>query len=294
LRYGCIMTLQAEYPVSVLCAVLQVSRSGYYDWRERPDSPRTQANTALTEVIKEIHRASRDTYGSPRIHAELRARGHACGRKRVARLMQAHRLRGRPAHLKVSTTQRATEAPPIPDLLERDFTASAPNQKWVADITYIRTGEGWLYLAAVMDLFSRMIVGWAMLPRITEDVVCLALQMALHRRVPPANLIHHSDHGSQYTSRTFRELLAQHQIQLSMGSTGDCFDNAAMESFFATLKRECVCAQIFPSRAVARTTIFEYIETFYNRVRRHSALDYHSPFEFEQLYTQNLSQHPLN
>jgi transposase InsO family protein len=200
--------------------------------------------------------------------------------------MQADHLVGCPARKAVRTTQAAPGAEVAPDLVQRDFSAQAPNQKWVADITYIPTAEGWVYLAVVLDLFSRMVVGWAMLPQMTADLVLLAIQMAVHRRQPPAaaTLIHHSDRGSQYTSTVVQALLAQYHIQVSMGSTGDCYDNAAMESFFATLKRECIHRYTFTSRAMARTIIFEFIEVFYNRQRRHSTLGYLSPWNFEQLY----------
>jgi len=272
--------------VTQLCRLLEVSRSGYYAWQQRPESARQRGDQALLVAIREIHRQSRGTYGSPRIHAELQARGYRCSRKRVARLLQQAELAGYPRRKRVRTTQADPQAAYAPDLLQRDFQAQAPNQKWVADITYIPTAEGWLYLAVVVDLFSRMVVGWAMLPQMTADLVLLAVQMAVNRRQPPADttLIHHSDRGGQYTSTAVQALLARHQIQASMGSTGDCYDNAAMESFFSTLKRECVARHIFTSRAVARTVIFDFIEVFYNRVRRHSALGYLSPLAFEQVY----------
>lgn len=269
-----------------LCKLLEVSRSGYYAWQQRPESARQRADQALLGTIREIHRQSRGTYGSPRIHAELQARGYRCSRKRVARLMQQAELAGYPRRKRLRTTQADPQAAYAPDLLQRDFQAQAPNQKWVADITYIPTAAGWLYLAVVVDLFSRMVVGWALLPQMTADLVLLAVQMAVNRRQPPADttLIHHSDRGGQYTSTAVQALLARHQIRASMGSTGDCYDNAAMESFFSTLKRECVTRHIFTSRAVARTVIFDFIEVFYNRVRRHSALGYLSPLAFEQVY----------
>lgn len=269
-----------------LCKLLEVSRSGYYAWQQRPESARQRDDQALLGTIREIHRQSRGTYGSPRIHAELQARGYRCSRKRVARLMQQAELAGYPRRKRLRTTQADPQAAYAPDLLQRDFQAQAPNQKWVADITYIPTAAGWLYLAVVVDLFSRMVVGWALLPQMTADLVLLAVQMAVNRRQPPADttLIHHSDRGGQYTSTAVQALLARHQIRASMGSTGDCYDNAAMESFFSTLKRECVTRHIFTSRAVARTVIFDFIEVFYNRVRRHSALGYLSPLAFEQVY----------
>ena len=292
MRYTFIAEHQQEFPVTALCAVLQVARSGYYAWQQRPPSTRATEDATLLPRIRDIHRASRGTYSSPRIHAELQAQGYRCARKRVARLMREAGLVGCPQPSPPRTTQ-ADPTAVIPDLLQRDFSATAPNQKWVADITYVATREGWLYLALVVDLFSRMVVGWAMLPQMTRDLVLLALQMAIHRRQPPRHLIHHSDHGSQYTSRTVQDLLARYHIQASLGSVGDCYDNAAMESCFATLKRECIHRYTFTTRAVARTVIFEFIETFYNRVRRHSALGYLSPVDFEQAYHHDLYFHIL-
>lgn len=269
-----------------MCDLLAVSRSGYYAWQARPESARQRDDATLLTIIQEIHTQSRGTYGSPRVHAALRACGYRCSRKRVARLMQQAELAGYPRRKRVRTTQADPQAVYAPDLLQRDFQAQAPNQKWIADITYISTPEGWLYLAVVVDLFSRMVVGWAMLPQMTADLVLLALQMAVQRRQPPteARLIHHSDRGGQYTSTAVQALLTRHQIQASMSSAGDCYDNAAMESFFATLKRECVERYTFTSRAHARTVIFDFIEVFYNRVRTHSTLGYLSPLAFEQLY----------
>lgn len=274
----------------VMCELLDVSRSGYYAWRHRPPSRRDQEDAELTREIRDIYTVSRKTYGSPRIHAELQARGYQCGRKRVARLMRAADLQGCPLPSRPRTTQAAPEAAQVPDLLNRDFSAPAPNQKWVADITYIWTAEGWLYLAVVLDLYSRMVIGWGMSSRMTADLVCLALLMALQWRVPCRELIHHSDRGGQYISQALQDLFTQHHIRPSIGSRGDCYDNAAMESFFATLKRECVHRQTFLTRDAARLAIFDYIETFYNRVRRHSTLDYYSPYDFEQRYYQTLSQ----
>ncbi len=284
MRYTFIAAHKTVFPIQQLCAALQVARSGYYAWQQRPPSARAQADATLVRVIREIHHASRGTYGSPRIHAELQAQGYRCGRKRVARLMRAAGLVGCPQPSPPRTTQADPTATPMPDLLQRDFSATAPNQKWVADISYVATAAGWLYLALVVDLFSRMVVGWAMLPQMTGDLVLLALQMAIHRRRPPQHLIHHSDRGSQYTSRSVQDLLARYHIQASLGTVGDCYDNAAMESCFATLKRECIHRYTFATRAIARTVIFEFIETFYNRVRRHSTLGYLSPYDFEQLY----------
>jgi putative transposase len=290
MRYRFIAQHAGEFEIRALCAALQVSRSGYYAWRKRPESAHQRTDRALLVEIRRLYTQSRGTYGSPRIHAALQAQGQSCGRKRVARLMRAAHLVGCPPPRPPRTTRTAPGEHPLPDLLQRDFTATAPNQKWVADITYIPTTAGWLYLAVVLDLFSRMVVGWAMLPQMTADLVISALQMAVSRRHPRVGttLVHHSDHGSQYTSTRLQACLAHYHIQASMGRTGDCYDNAAMESFFATLKRECVHQHTFTSRAMARTTLFDFIEVFYNRMRRHSALGYRSPWEFEQLYQDTL------
>ena len=264
-----------------LCVVVGVARSGYYAWRARKPSARAQADAELLPMIQEIHQASHATYGSPRIHAELQARGYRCGRKRVARLLHQTGLTGCPPRTPPQTTTPAASVA-TPDLLEREFSATAPNQKWVADITYIATDEGWVYLAVVEDLFSRMIVGWAMLPQITSDLVVLALQMALHQRQPPRDLIHHSDHGSQYTATALQTVFARYHIRPSLGTTGDCYDNAVAESFFQLLKRERIRRKTYPSREDARQDVFNYIEMFYNPVRRHSYNDDLSPVEFER------------
>lgn len=281
-RFQCIQTLRGEYPVQVLCAVLDVSRSGFYAWCTRTPGPRAQENERLLMEIREIHEQSRGTYGSPRVHAALGHEKQRCGRHRAARLMRMAGLQGIPKRRKVRTTQRTADTAGAPDLLQRDFTAQQPNQKWVSDITYIPTAEGWLYLAMVLDLFSRRIVGWAMADHMRADLVLEALQMASVQRGAPQGLIYHSDHGSQYTSGCVAAWLTDHSVQASMGSTGDCYDNAAAESFFATLKRECVDRQPYATRREARTHIFEFIEVFYNRQRLHSTLDYQSPVDYEE------------
>jgi transposase InsO family protein len=242
------------------------------------------ANRALLKAIRVAYQASRQTYGSPRIHAELAAKGLRCSENRVARLMRAHEIQAKRKKRRKITTDRNHDYPIAPNLLRQDFTAQAPNQKWLSDLTYIPTAEGWLYLAAVMDVFSRRIVGWALDKCMTSALVTQALQMALDTRQPPAGLIHHSDRGSQYASAPYQALLAEHHLQVSMSHTGNCYDNAPMESFFGSLKTEQVHFQHYQTRAEARTDIFYYIEGFYNRSRRHSTLDYLAPEQFEYTY----------
>jgi putative transposase len=245
-------------------------------------SPRSQQNTRLGERIVRIYQANRQVYGSPRVHAVLQAEGHACGKKRVARLMREPGLSARPRKHRTRTTDSQHDQPVAPNLLNREFTATAPNTKWVADITAIWTAEGWLYLAVVLDIFSRMVADWAMDAHRDEALVEQAARMALARRQPEPGLLHHSDHGSQYTATDYRELLAQYDIVVSMSGKADCYDNALMESFFGTLKTECVDRHSFASRVQARQVIFEYLEAFYNRQRLHSSLGYVSPATFEQ------------
>lgn len=269
-----------HYPVQVMGEVLGVSRSGYYAWRHRQPSARAHANAELLAAIRQAHARSRGTYGSPRIWRAVRA-AHPCGRHRVARLMRQAQLHGLPRRKYQTTTQRAAGPVTIPDRLARDFTAPAANRKWVSDITYVATEEGWLYLVVILDLYSRLVVGWAMSARLTADLVLAALEMAAGRRPLPAGLIYHSDHGSQYTSTAVQTWLTDHGLQASLGTVGDCYDNAVAESFFSTLKRECVQRYHFQTRQEARTVIFEYIEVFYNRERLHSTLDYLSPAAFE-------------
>lgn len=277
------MRTQAQaHSVKRMCHVLDISRSGYYAWCARGESARAQANQTLLAQIREVHAASRRTYGAPRVHAALQRAGTSCSRKRVARLMHIHQIVGRTTRRSVPhTTQRDEQAIPALNRLNQEFGSSAPNRKWVADLTYIATSEGWLYLAVVLDLYSRQIVGWAMAEHMETSLVQDALQMAWRQRHPAAGLLHHSDQGSQYTSAEYRACLAGYQVEESMSRVGNCYDNAVMESFFATLKAECVI-QPFATRTQARAAIFEYIEGWYNRVRLHSALGYRSPMEFEQ------------
>jgi transposase InsO family protein len=272
-----------EFRIERMCRVLGVGRSGYYAWRSRPASQQARANEALLVQIQAEYETSRATYGSPRIQVALQRQGVRCSRKRIARLMQLHQIRARARKKqRPVTTQREAGAMPAPNLLNQEFSASVPNQKWVSDITYIETAEGWLYLAVVLDLFSRRIVGWAMADHMEASLVEAAWNMALAQRHPQTGLLHHSDQGRQYTSTTYQSALAASHCQVSMSRVGNCYDNAAMESFFATLKTECA-TQPFATRTQARSAIFEYIEAWYNRQRLHSSLGYLSPTEFERI-----------
>jgi transposase InsO family protein len=282
-KYQFMAAHREEFEIRVMCRVLAVSRSGYYAWPKRPISARKMADQELSQQIKEIYEHSRQTYGSPRIWAELAAQGVRCGRKRVARLMRQAALCARQrGKFKVITTDSAHNYPVARNLLEQDFSASRPNEKWLGDITYIPTAQGWLYLAVILDLYSRRIVGWAMSDSLERHLVIAALHMAIHRRQPPPGLLHHSDRGSQYASHDYQAVLTQAQMQCSMSRAGNCYDNAPMESFFGTLKTELVHHCQYQTKAEAKTAIFEYIEVFYNRLRRHSALGYQSPVNFEQ------------
>ena len=282
MKYAFVAEHEQEFSIKRMCLVLGVSRSGYYAWRERLPSAREQANTMLLAEIHAAYQFSRKTYGSPRIHVYLQRKGVVCGRNRVARLMRMHGIVARRASRRhPQTTQQRLGARTAPNLLQREFSAEEPNRKWVSDITYIDTAEGWLYLASILDLYSRRVVGWAMAEKIDVGLVEKAWLMALGSRRPRAGLLHHSDRGSQYTSDTYQSRLKDLDCQVSMSRTGNCYDNAVMESFFATLKTECAYAQ-FASKAEARTAIFEFIEGWYNRQRLHSALDYFSPEQFEQ------------
>jgi transposase InsO family protein len=281
-RYQFIAHHASQYPVAVLCRVLGVSRSGYYAWRTRPDSRRRQADCQLEAQIRQVHVASRRTYGRPRIHAELRGQGVGCSEKRVARVMRRAGIRAcRPPRRRTTTASRHA-LPVAANRINREFTAPAANTKWAADITYIETRAGWLYLAVVLDLFSRRVVGWAMQPTLERGLVLNALEMALSQRQRTTTLVHHSDRGSQYASGDYQARRAAAGIRCSMRRRGDCFDNAPVESFFSTLKRALVYQQPFATRQDARRAIFAYVEVFYNRQRRHSALGYRSPLEFEE------------
>ena len=271
---------------ATMCRVLGVSASGYYARQQRPPSARARADGELSAQIATIHQCSRATYGTPRIHKELLAAGLHVGRKRVARLMKATGLSGVSRRRWVTTTVRDHDAHPAPDLVERNFSASGPNRLWVADISYISTWTGFLYLAVVLDVFSRRIVGWAMETSLRTELVLQALNMALGQRRPDG-VIHHSDHGSQYTSFAFGKRCEQAGVRPSMGSVGDCFDNAMCESFFATLECELLDRRRFKTQSEARIAIFEFIEGWYNPHRRHSALDYLSPINYERSHSKD-------
>ncbi len=266
-----------------MCRALGVNRTSFHDWERRAPSDRALGDAWLTERIKQIHAASDCTYGARRIHAELRIEhGIGVGRKRVERLMRAAGISGLLPRKRRRTTVRLPGVRVAPDLLERDFSPTAPNQTWSADITYISTWEGFLYLAHVQDLFSRLIVGWSMADHLRSELVVSALEMALARRRPDRGLIHHSDQGSQYTAVLFTKRCAKAGVEVSIGSVGDCYDNAVCETFHATLKKERIYRQSWPTRAAARVAVFEYIEGWYNPRRRHSTLGYLSPAEFER------------
>lgn len=281
MRYRFIDGHKKVWPIDLMCGVLGVSRSGFYDWARRGPSRRAQANVLLDGRIHDIFSRHRQRYGSPRIVDELRDEGIACSENRVARRMRVLELKAIQARkFKVTTDSNHTK-PVAPDLIKQDFTSTAPNQKWCSDITYVWTDEGWLYLAVVMDLYSRAIVGWSMQPRMTQHLVCDALTMALFRRGFPPGVIVHSDLGSQYCSKRYQRLLKTHGLRCSMGRKATCYDNAAMESFFHTLKVELVHRDRYARRHSAKSSIFEYIETYYNRQRKHSAIGYRIPMQFE-------------
>jgi putative transposase len=269
------------FSIRAMCRVLEVSASGYYAWRKRRMSVRAREDEQLQQRIRTIHLLSRQTYGAPRIHAELQEEGTRIGRKRVARLMKAACLRGVSRRKSTVTTRRDRSARPAPDLVDRNFVADSPNKLWVADITYVPTWAGFLYLAVVLDVWSRKIVGWAMATHLGTSLVTTALKMALSQRCPEG-VIHHSDQGCQYTSIEFGKRCREAGVRPSMGSVGDCFDNAMCESFFATLECESIDRSTFHTHDEAREAIFEFIEGFYNTRRRHSALGYQSPVQFER------------
>lgn len=278
-RYTFIARERNTWPVVRMCRVLEVSVSGFYDWLKRPPSPRAQADEQLTRRIRAVHERSRQTYGYLRVHAQLRDEGVRAGKHRVARLMRQAGLKPRCVKRRRVTTCPDTAQAAAPNVLAQNFHAERPNQKWLVDITYIATREGWLYVAAVLDVFSRRIVGWSMSHRLDRSLPAAALQMAIQQRGLPE--LHHSDRGTQYTSGDYLQLLKN--VTLSMSHTGNCYDNAMHESFWGTLKTECA-DRTFDSRAAARLAVFDYIECWYNRQRLHSALGYRTPVAFEQAF----------
>ena len=282
MKYQFIAEHEQAYSVKRMCQVLGVRRSGYYAWKRRPVSEREQANSDLMDKIRQAFAISRGTYGSVRIRRYWQRKGYSFSRHRIGRLMKkAHLIPLKATQWHPRTTQPRPGARIAPNVLNQEFQAARPNEKWVGDITYIDTAEGWLYLATLLDLYSRRVVGWSMAERIDASLVEKAWKMALFQRRPPAYLLHHSDRGSQYTSETYLQLLTEAHCTLSMSRSGNCYDNAVMESFYATLKTECAYYQ-FASKAEARSTLFEFIEVWYNRQRLHSSLGYLSPSDFEK------------
>jgi len=293
MRYEFVQDNQGQYAVTSLCRSLELNRSGYYAWRDRPASRRSHENRRLVSEMRLIHREYDRRYGSPRMAEELRSRGLSCGENRVARLMREAGIRAKaPRRFRV-TTNSTHRLPVAPNVLDREFSVSQPNRVWASDITYIWTSEGWLYLAVILDLNSRQVVGWSTGSRIDTDLTLLALERALRRRQLVTPPLHHSDRGIQYASERYRKVLADNGIVCSMSRKGNCWDNAVVESFFASLKKELVHGRRFETRQSAQRALFEYIEIFYNRVRRHSTLGQRSPAEFEQSRDPTLKNCPL-
>jgi putative transposase len=283
MKFAFMQAEKATFPIGFMCRQFGVSRSGFYAWRSRKPSKRAQNDVDLTKKIRRVHEGSRRTYGSPRVRAALAAEGAHHSRKRVMKLMRQEGLQGRKPKAFHRTTDSRHAFPIAPNLLARKFEVASPNTAWVTDITYVATLEGWLYLAAIIDLFSRKVVGWAMSEGMERQLCLSALDMALKARQPPPGLIHHSDRGSQYASTEYRRMLDAHGLLCSMSRKGDCWDNAVAESFWSTLKSELIQQTTFATRAEARRAIFEFIEVFYNRQRIHSHLDYRTPVEHESL-----------
>lgn len=281
MKFRFIQEQRETFPVGQLCRVLEVSRGGFYAWRERPHSERDRENAELVERIHAVHRENRGVYGSPRVYRALRAAGYSAGKHRVARLMRLEGLRGKAARRFRFIATRRCDFPAAPDRVRRDFHAGAPNRLWVADITQVRTRQGWLFLAVILDVFSRRVVGWETSDRTEHALAVRALRIALEARRPGPGLVHHSDRGAQYASADYQELLDRHGLVCSMSRVGNCLDNALAESFFHSLKTEWLYHFTFESRAQARSFVFDYIEGFYNRSRLHSALGYQSPEQYE-------------
>lgn len=280
MKYRFINEYRSKFHVVKMCRVLEVSSSGYYDWLKNPVSEKKRSDAMLTKKIIEAHESTRKIYGSKRLCEELNRRGTFCGKNRVARLMKQNGIRSKRIKKFKATTNSSHNLPVAPNLLNQDFNVQKNNQVWVSDITYIPTGEGWLYLAAIVDLYNRKVVGWAMNSTMTRELVIAAFRQAIWRYRPPAGVIHHSDRGSQYASHEYRGLLKAYGFQASMSRKGNCYDNASMESFFGSLKTELIYLTKFKTRAEARLEVFEYIEIFYNRVRLHSSLGYKTPDEY--------------
>lgn len=283
MKYRAIKDHADRFPTRLMCRALKVSAAGFYAWCERPESRRAQANRALLAEIQLIHAQSRRTYGSPSIFDALKKRGRRVGEKRVARLMRDAGIRAKTVKKWRATTDSAHRLPVAANALDRQFAVTAPNRVWAGDITYLWTDTGWLYLAVVLDLYSRAVIGWAMGPRLTADLARDALTMALWRRKPKPGLLHHSDRGVQYASLDYQRTLNDAGIRCSMSRKGNCWDNAVVESFFGTLKKELIHDQRYATRDAATQDVFEWIEVFYNRQRRHSTLGYRSPAEFEAI-----------
>lgn len=281
MRFAFIDAKRARWPISVMCRVLRVSRAGYYAWRTRPVGPRTRETRQLLTAIRASWERSRRNYGSPRVYEDLRAQGWRVSRKRVAKIMRQNGLQARRKRRFRKTTDSDHSRPVAPNVLDRRFEVERPDTVWAGDITYIWTLEGWLYLAVVLDLFSRRVVGWAMSNRIDTQLALDALRMALAGRQPEPGLLYHSDRGSQYAAKRYGDELDANGMLASMSRKGDCFDNAVVESFFSTLKNELVHLVVFPTREAARCAIFEFIGIYYNRQRRHSTLGYLSPIDYE-------------
>lgn len=284
MRYAFIKEHRGQWAVNLMARVLGVSVSGFYDWLKRPKGQRAKEDEVLSEKIYMFYRDSRCTYGSPRIYQDLKAAGYEVGRKRVARLMQEAGIRGKAKRRYKTTTNAKHSRPKADNLVQQNFDVASPDRLWASDITYIPTDEGWLYLAVTLDLFNRKVIGWAFSERLTDDLTLSALRMATRQRSAQVQLIHHSDQGVQYASSAFRSELSANRIQQSMSSKGNCYDNAAVESFFATLKAEEVESTDYQTRQQAKTSIFSYLEGFYNSKRRHSSLGYLSPDNFERLH----------
>lgn len=281
MRYRAIQEHDRRYPIRLMCRALAVSAAGYYAWRTRPESTRSANTRTLLSAIRVIHQESRETYGSPSIWDALLKQGHCVGKHRVARLMRVEGIRAKTVKKWRATTQSDHRFPVAANTLNRQFTVTQPNRVWAGDLTYVWTTEGWLYLAVILDLYSRLVIGWAMGARLTVELAERALTMALANRTSTVGLLHHSDRGSQYAATRYQRLLGEHGITPSMSRTGNCWDNACVESFFGTLKRELVYHRHYATREDAKGDIFEYIEVFYNRKRRHSTLGYDAPAEYE-------------